>query len=335
MKNNVRYLNDLIFEWLEEVRASRAPSTHYKYQQLCRKHIYPFFEKIAITQITRIQLEDFRTWLVKLPENNPSNPHSMSIGNIKCIFMILNGVLLKAYQEGVIKEPISVCAHKRKENHIVKVLETEERQKLETYLLENMDLSRLGIYLCLYTGLRLGEICSLHWQDINMDNGYIHIKHTVQRLPSENKTHRNRTKLVMSYPKSITSARVIPISSNLFPYLSKYKAVAEDEHFFLTNRPEPLEPRTFQYRYKRCLTQAGLPYVNFHTIRHTFATRCIMCGIDPKTLSEMLGHSDIKITLDYYFHSSLEFKKTQIERLCALSWEKTNEEDIVNKNVAY
>ncbi len=160
-------------------------------------------------------------------------------------------------------------------------------------------------------GASAGELCSLRWCDIDLEGSYIHIRHTVQRLPLENLSSEKKTNLIISEPKSVFSIRMIPIPEFLYGSIQTLAENYTGLDYVLTGSQCPMEPRTMQYRYKKCLQEADIRYLNFHTLRHTFATRCIMAGMDPKTLSEILGHSDIKITLEYYFHSSLEFKKNR------------------------
>lgn len=315
MEKKTVYFNNLVDSWLEGVRDTRALSTYTKYTQLSRNHIIPFFEQIEVSDISDVTLRDFQNIL----ETKQSINASLSAGNLRCITMIVNTVLDCAYRQGIIHSPLTLTTNIKKEKHIAKTFSTEERIKLENFLIHDLNLSKLGIYMCLYTGLRLGEICSLRWMDIDLDNACIFIRHTVQRLPSYRQADRRKTRLVLSQPKSNSSMRLVPVTSNLLPLLSKENSGITPEHYLLTGTELPMDPRTLQYQYKRCLFDAGIPYCNFHALRHTFATRCIMCGIDPKTLSEILGHSDIKITLEYYFHTSLEFKKKQMELLCSIS----------------
>ena len=197
-------------------------------------------------------------------------------------------------------------------------LEKQKQEQLEHYLTAHTGVSEAVIYLGLYTGLRVGELCALRWENIHFSDRYLHVRHTVQRLTRLDTTHKSE--LILSGPKSISSNRLVPLPAFLLPILQPYSHPEHPDYFLLSQSANsPMDPRTFQNHYQRILSQAGLRYLNFHAIRHTFATRCITNGMDPKTLSEILGHSDLKVTLEYYFHSSLEFKKEQIDRLTALS----------------
>lgn len=321
MQKKIILFNDLVTQWILEIRKTHALSTYAKYRQLSINHILPYFENLEIHEMTQSLLESFRQYLLNESGKKKVGAERLSNGNLNCIVMIMNSVLLRAYHKQQIPQLLAISLKMGRNKHIVHVFSTEEQKLFEEYLLDNLSLSTLGIYLCLYTGLRLGEICSLKWEDINLEREYLYIRHTVQRLPSNAKEpeEATKTKLVVTAPKSTSSLRMVPLPSFLIHYFYSFVNKFKQDVFFLTGTYEPMEPRTFQYQYKKYLKEAKLSYLNFHTLRHTFATRCITLGIDPKTLSEILGHADIKITLEYYFHASFEFKKTQIERLCSLS----------------
>ncbi len=325
MREKAMYFNELLTSWLEEIRLEHAPSTYVKYKRMSGRYIEPFFEGERVAQIRLPVLIRYRESIL-----DRAAAGELSDGSIRCLLMIVNGVMGRAFERQLLPDLIHVPPRVRRKKHVVQVYSSEEQKKLEAYLQEHMSLSLAAIYLCLYTGLRLGEICALRWENINTKEGYIHVKSTVQRLAlldrrtGEDACAKTRgeagrkSELLLTAPKSSSSNRLVPVPSFLLPLLEEYRKKAAPESFFLSGQPDlPMEPRTFQYQYKRCLAQAGLRYLNFHSIRHTFATRCITIGMDPKTLSEILGHSDIKITLEYYFHSSFEFKKNQIERLAS------------------
>lgn len=317
MRKEDKRFNEHLLEWLEEVRLAHAKSTYVKYVHMARRYIAPYFEGISLGEVTILVLRDYRDKLFELAAAG-----RLEDGSIRCLIMIVNSVIRDAYEKQYIPNEIHMLPGCKKRRSVVKVYSEEEQKRLETYLKAHINLSTVGIYLCLYTGLRLGEVCGLRWENINTQEGYVHVKSTVQRL-SKVQTELGtepRSELIVTAPKSFSSNRLVPVPSFLLPFLQEYRDKSRAECFFLSGDPgTPMEPRTFQYQYKRYLERAGVRYLNFHSVRHTFATRCITVGMDPKTLSEILGHSDIKITMDYYFHSSFEFKKNQIERLISIS----------------
>ena len=183
---------------------------------------------------------------------------------------------------------------------------------MKTALLTNMDLTKLGIMIALYTGVRIGELCGLKWSDIDLNVKTIRIDRTVQRIRVNGKA--NRTELIVSTPKSHTSVRTIPITEFLVRILKVFKLSSTDTFVIMGNAKLP-DPRTMQYRFKTLLTKIGLRTLNFHSLRHLFATNCIELGFDVKTLSEILGHSSVEITLNRYVHSSIERKRQCMDML--------------------
>lgn len=183
-------------------------------------------------------------------------------------------------------------------------------------MIHNIDETKLGILISLNTGLRIGEVCALSWDDIDFERQIFHIRSTVARVKSMDSGVNS--KLIIDKPKTKSSLRDIPIPSKLLTILvsmkkqSKGKYVVSAENSFVS-------PRTYEYRYHKILDEYNIPSVNYHTLRHTFATRCIEVGVDVKTLSEILGHANVSITLNTYVHSSMELKRQQLEKLSILS----------------
>lgn len=168
--------------------------------------------------------------------------------------------------------------------------------------------NKLRILLCLFTGLRVGELCGLTWGDIDFENGTLSVKRTVQRI-----NKRGSSEVIIGSPKSKTSVRIVPIPKFLLDLLSQQK---RQQAILLSGTAKPVEPRTIQYRFKAVLKACQLRNVPFHLLRHTYATVCIANGFDPKTLSELLGHADASITLNRYVHSSMQMKRSYVSRLC-------------------
>ena len=152
-----------------------------------------------------------------------------------------------------------------------------------------------------YTGLRIGEVCGLKWCDIDLNKGIFKVRQTVQRIYVN-----SSTKLTIDTPKSKSSVREIPLPKFLTEILRNFKS--DDSAFILSGKENPTDPRTLQYRFKSLLKKADLPSINYHSLRHMFATNCIALGFDVKTLSEILGHATVETTLNRYVHSSMERK---------------------------
>ena len=184
-------------------------------------------------------------------------------------------------------------------------------------MLRDMDETKLGVYISLYTGLRIGEICALSWEDIDLSNGLLYVRHTLSRVLCEENGKR-RTVLIIDQPKTQSSLRKIPINSDLLRILNEMYPKAESR-YVVSNQASFVSPRTYEYRYCKILQESGIHHINYHALRHTFATRCIEVGVDIKSLSEILGHSNVSITLNTYVHSSMDLKRSQLEKLTAIS----------------
>lgn len=163
--------------------------------------------------------------------------------------------------------------------------------------------------------MRIGEICALKLSEIDFEDRTIHINNTVSRIPFETKDHwQPKTKLLLSNAKTSTSNRVIPITSTLYNILLEMKN-SESEYLIKGAAYPYTDPRTLQYFFKKTLKKCNLRDINFHALRHSFATRCIESGMDIKSLSEILGHSNVNITLNTYVHSTVILKRKQLEAM--------------------
>ena len=181
----------------------------------------------------------------------------------------------------------------------------------------NIDQTKAGIYIALYAGLRIGELCALSWDDVDLESQIIHIRHTVTRICQKNRD-AEKSSLIIDVPKTKASIRDIPIAQILLPILS-YMKTQSTSKYVVSLHADFTSPRTFDYRYKKVFHELGIPEINFHALRHTFATRCIEVGVDVKSLSQMLGHSNVSITLNTYVHPSMDAMRNQMQKLCTLS----------------
>ena len=167
----------------------------------------------------------------------------------------------------------------------------------------------------MFTGLRIGEICALRWEDVSFSEQTIYVHNTLQRIQDRTGEDK-KTKIVITTPKSSCSIRIIPLPDTLVDVLLSHKEVSIG--YVMTNSESYIEPRTMQNHFKSALKKSGIESANFHAIRHTFATRCIELGFDVKSLSEILGHATVNITMNRYVHPTLEMKKENMQRLSSL-----------------
>ncbi len=287
-------------EWLREIEKSRKYSTYIKYKTLYQCHIQKLFSDELFHQMTNSYIQGQIATLAI----SDSTRHNM-LAIIKQILRYVE----KQYgcpMPSITNNPI------QNHSHSIAVLNRTEQARLMQFLYEDMDISKAGIFLCLSTGLRLGEICSLKWEDIDPERRLLHVSRTVQRIRSEEGP--SKTVLLETAPKTVFSNREIPMPDTLLSLLMAFKK-KEQEYILCTNKP--MEPRTYQNHFKRYLRQTRIPEYNFHTLRHTFATNCIDSGMDIKSLSEILGHSNVQITLNRYIHPSMDTKRKYINALSA------------------
>lgn len=295
--------DEILKQWLNSKKNIKI-QTYQKYENLIRLNLNNNLGKITISEIKQLDIVNFFEDLTK---------KCVSISTQKTLFYIINSALKFAYQNKYCKYIDLKIIKFKSSTPKIQVFSREIQQKLEEELKKNLNIRKVCLLLCLYTGLRIGEICGLKWEDIDFDNKSIHIKRTIERIKNANKESTSKTILIESTPKSITSERIIPIPDFLIEYLKKYQNA--DNFYILSNDETLYDTRQFEAFYARTLKKIGIDHVNFHTLRHTFATRSIEAKMDIKTLSEILGHSSIEITLKLYVHPSYELKKQSIESL--------------------
>lgn len=198
--------------------------------------------------------------------------------------------------------------------HDISVFTVDQQRRLMRHLTENFTFLNLGVLICLHTGLRIGEICALRWEDIDSDNGMLQVQRTLERIYilSDGNKH---TELQLSTPKTRNSQREIPLTKDLLRLLKPFRKVVNPQFYILTNSPKPTEPRTYRNYYRHLLNSLNIPFIKFHGLRHSFATRCIESGCDSKTVSILLGHANISTTLNLYVHPNFEQKKRCIDTM--------------------
>lgn len=298
------YLDTVAEEWLSIVSAEKKYATYIKYRTVYEKHIREKVGKVILSG------SDSRIW-DGVVWNKEQEVLSDSLQ--KSIACVLNQIFDYAalHHNCIISQ--YVFPRKKKHSRPVGILDLSEQTRLLRCLYDRMDEYKLGIVVCIFTGLRLGEICSLKWRDIDLDRRVLHVNTTVQRIAVEGKD--TKTVLLEGEPKSIFSKREIPLPDELVDLLIPYRSNAGE---YVINRNSPMEPRTYQNKFHRYLRSAGIKRTNFHVLRHTFATNCVNGGMDIKSLSEILGHSNVRITLDCYTHPTLETKRQYMNSLSSI-----------------
>ncbi len=300
------------FEWVEDKKQYVKASTFIRYKNLLENHIIPTFGDIDISFISTTNIRQFIQERLATGKLNGSG--GLSPKSVTDILAIIKEVFRFAQNSGAQTfcdfSQISV----KKIIHKTRVLSRLEEQRLISVLTNNMDRYKLGIYISLFTGLRIGELCALRWENISFEEKSIKVAHTMQRLQNDNSQAAVKTRIIITEPKSCSSVRVIPLPDFLLDILRPFTS-APNSFLLSAKCKEYVEPRTMQNRFKKYLKEAGISEANFHSLRHTFATRCIELGFDVKALSEILGHSSVQITLDRYVHSSMEQKMIHMKKL--------------------
>ncbi len=289
-------LSNVAQDWLSDVKEKRKPSTYVKYQMIYRNYIEKIFHGISLCDLTDALIKE------SFPDTISESVHK----SIYCVLRQILKFISKKYSINVLnlKKPDFNARNKP-----IRVLAKSEQKNLFAALRHETDIFKMAVLLCLFTGLRLGELCALKWADIDFENQLLVVNRTVQRLYSEG--HRTKTILVETAPKSEFSRREIPLTAVATELLTSFYNNKE----YVFGGDKPMEPRTLQYRFKKILREAGVSDKNFHILRHTFSTNCIEGGTDVKSLSEMLGHSDVQITLNRYVHPTMDTKRQYMDSL--------------------
>lgn len=308
---------EAVRKWLEEKEPGIKEQTYRRYQHCIDTHIIPYFGDVKCSAITQNTVDDFLKQ--KRLSGRLDGKGGLSQSTIRGMCIILQSILLFAYQKKMgIPEMIQI-KKPRVEKKKISVLKPNEQKRLETVLLEVPTDTNLAIYLALHTGMRIGEICALHWSDIDWEERLLFVRSTVIR--------NKKGQLVITSPKSETSQRAIPLTRQLVNLLAAEHERSCSEFVFSSPRKDAfLNPRTLQYRFQTLLTRLGISRISFHALRHTFATRWIEFGMDVKSLSEVLGHAGVQITLDIYVHSSDKLKREAIEKLEGFSGQSFGQE---------
>lgn len=230
------------------------------------------------------------------------------------ILVVLHGILKFTASKGLVSLDTVQINYPKVGKKELRILSRDEQKRFVSYLRADIDPCKFGILLALCTGLRIGELCALRWECVSAKDRTIRVVSTLQRLRDTSLSQSTRTRVVIGSPKSDRSARVIPLTDytvRLCGYMRPQDAGA----YVLTGTETFMEPRVLQYRLEKYTQACGLEGVHFHTLRHTFATRAVEVGFEIKSLSEILGHASVTITLDRYVHSSLELKRKNMQKL--------------------
>lgn len=301
---NNKTIREIAVAWKEYKRPYVKQSTMAAYLLILENHLLPAFgenDSLPEQSVQSFVLEKIECGL--------------SVKSIKDILIVLKMVMKFGvknewmnYYEWDIKYPTNSA------NKELEVLSVSNHRKILDHIQSHFTFTGLGIYISLSTGLRIGEICALKWNDINITEGTITVSRTIERIYMI-EGEKKHTELVISSPKTKNSCREIPMSKELLAIVKPLKKIVNDNFYVLTNDEHPTEPRTYRNYYNGLMEKLGIPRLKYHGLRHSFATRCIEAGCDYKTVSVLLGHSNISTTLNLYVHPNMEQKKRCITNM--------------------
>lgn len=306
-KGNGKTIDYILFFWLEDNKKSWKQSTYANYRRIIEYHLIPYWKNINPEDLG---IENSRNFFLTKESDG------LTYDYIKNMYRILIHAL-KYYElihENVHYKIPSISMIAKEEKYTKRVIPSNKTiKKIENILYMEETPEQVGLLIAINSGIRIGELCALQWKDVDLDNGILHITKTMQRINVYENT-KKESRVYITRPKSENSIRDIPIPSNLIKFLLD-KRKKDDEYIITGKKVNFCEPRTLQYRFKRFLQKNQLEEFHFHALRHCFASRCIELGFDPKSLCEIMGHSDIQITLRLYVHTSFKQKRALMERL--------------------
>ena len=291
--------------WLESIRHTVKESTYSCYLTLIQKHIFTYFNNSSM--ITSEHIQQFINYKIT---------NGLSPTSVRNIVVLLERILRYGEDEKLLPVTKRSFTFPKSSFYINNTLDVSQLSILARYLYLEGDAFSVGLLLCMHTGIRIGELCGLRGGDFNFTTETFEIHRTISRIRNTESTLEHpdtKTKVIIGTPKSTSSLRTIPVPRQLLSLLQR-QHLSPDE-YLMTGTAHYTEPRNVQRRFKNILEKCDLPPVTFHSLRHSFATRCIEKGADSKALSEILGHSSVKITLDIYVHSNMEQKREYINQL--------------------
>lgn len=294
--------------WLASTRTRVKESTYTRYSRILSVYLKPVFKKYTLLD----HIQELPEYLLKHGGAKGGELSPKSVTDILCVF---KSILKYAQKNGFFYPCNAEFSYPQKGSKRVRIVDEASRIRLENIIFFSESVEARGIMLALFAGLRIGELCGLRWEDIDLENGTLSVRRTVERIADLDADSQRKTKVIVGTPKTGSSERMIPLPQFITEWLQRFRC--RQNTYVLTGNAKPMEPHQFYMRYKKFLKRHGFPDMTFHALRHTFATRCVELEFDAKALSEILGHSSVTTTLAVYVHPTLQQKRVQMERLVA------------------
>lgn len=296
---------DWLIQWLENyVRPSVKVRTYERYMLIIQQHIKDKIGSMDLNDLSPLVIQSFITGLLQI--GNRKTGKGLSANSVNAVISVIQNSLKTAHFLGLTKE---YTADKLKRPKLkekpVECFTLAEQKQIEQAVLNGKKYKLYGIILCLYSGLRIGELIALQWSDIDFAKGILTVSKSC---------HDSKDGLIVDEPKTANSRRLIPLPKQLIPIIKGIKKKS-DSPFVVSANGSPVSVRSYQRSFELLLKRLNIPHKGFHSLRHTFATRALECGMDVKTLSEILGHKNPSVTLNRYAHSLMEHKADMMNRL--------------------
>ncbi len=301
----MKTFKEVVDMWIEDKQRFVKESTMSVYKLQVHTHLLPIFgekETIVESEVQQFVLDRLEK--------------KMSERTVHDILIVLKMIVRWAnkYEGWDCRTDWQILFPTKREQRDMEVMSLKDQQKLSRYLKENFSFKNLGLFICLYSGLRIGEVCGLKWSDFDPSSGTLTINRTVERIYVIDSGKR-ASKVVVNTPKTASSMRTIPLNKEVLKIMKKMIDVVNSSYYIISNSMDPLEPRTYRNHYNSILKELDIPKIKFHGLRHSFATRCVENQCDYKTVSVLLGHADVSTTLNLYVHPNMEHKKKCINKI--------------------
>ena len=300
---------DWLHDWLDNyIKPSSKTKTCARYTEIVERHIIPHLGDVELDELTPLVIQRYVTHLST--NGNLKTGKELAPNSVNAIITVVQNSLKMAYTLGYLKEYVGDKVKRPKaQEKKVECFTAAEQKQIEAYVMGGKT-KLFGILFCLYTGLRIGELLALEWSDIDFGKAELHVNKTCHDGKDKNGVFAR----IVDTPKTSSSIRTIPLPRQIVPLLREVKKKSHSI-YVISNGEKPIAIRSYQRSFDLVLKNLNIPHKGFHSLRHTFATRALECGMDVKTLSEILGHKNPTVTLNRYVHSLMEHKKEMMNKL--------------------
>lgn len=298
----------LALEWFENKQNYVKESTRAYYMFELQNYIIPALGETEVENLNEDAIQrSVYNWQTTINKNG----NVLKKSTISNLIMLINQIIKYGIRKNIVFPfEFRVSYRPEAQENKCKTFTYEEQNSIIDAVSSDLSFKSFGILLSLITGLRIGELCALRWEHFDSVQNTVMVQGTLQRI--YNKNAQQKTKIVIGKPKTTNSLRNIPLSKKVQDVI-KHLPGADHNGYILTNSETYMEPRTFRRYYSEFLKRHEIRYLNFHCLRHSFATRLIQNGADYKCVSELLGHTNINTTMNMYVHPDLKQKRTCIE----------------------